>query len=77
MRTILYILFAVGGILVVFALSMVFLDDEVAQLEPQSQVVELANPEIERDVTQTGDQPASKSRSATSLPSFSPQSSAA
>ncbi len=65
MRTILYILFAVGGILVVFALSMVFLDDEVAQLEPQSQVVELANPEIERDVTQTGDQPASKSRSAT------------
>jgi len=38
-RTILYILFAVGGILVVLALSMVFLDDEVAQLEPQSQVV--------------------------------------
>ena len=63
MRTILYILFAVGGILVVLALSMVFLDDEVAQLEPQSQVVELASPEIEKGVTQTGDKLASKSRS--------------
>ena len=62
-RTILYILFAVGGILVVLALSMVFLDDEVAQLEPQSQVVELASPEIEKGVIQTGDKLASKSRS--------------
>ncbi len=60
MRTILYILFAVGGILVVLALSMVFLDDEAAQLEPQSQVVELASPEIERSIAQTGDQSASK-----------------
>jgi nucleoid-associated protein YgaU len=63
LRTILYILFAVGGILVVLALSMVFLDDEVAQLKPQSQAIELATPEIVQGVTDTSDQLTAKSES--------------
>jgi hypothetical protein len=36
----------VGGILVVLALSMVFLDDEAVQLNSQSQTIELATSEI-------------------------------
>ena len=46
MRTILYILFAVGGILVVLALSMVFSDNELAQIKPQSKTIELETSEI-------------------------------
>ena len=45
MRSILYILFAVGGVLVTIALSMVFLDDEGGQrVKPQSPSIELAKP---------------------------------
>ena len=37
---VLYILFAVGGILVVMALSMVFSDNELTQIKPQSEKIE-------------------------------------
>jgi len=44
-RSILYILFAVGGVLVTIALSMVLLDDEGGQqVKPQSPSIELAKP---------------------------------
>jgi nucleoid-associated protein YgaU len=43
-RWILYILFAVGGVLVAIALSMVFLDDETRQIEPQSQSIDISKP---------------------------------
>ncbi len=55
-RTILYILFAVGGILVVLALSMVFLDHEVAQIKPQSETIELETSEILMGGKKTNDQ---------------------
>ena len=55
-RTILYILFAVGGILVCLALSMVFLDHEVAQIKPQSETIELETSEKVPGGTQTNDQ---------------------
>ena len=43
MRSILYILFAVGGVLVAIALSMVLLDDESEQqVQPQSPSIELS-----------------------------------
>ena len=43
MRSILYILFAVGGILVAIALSMVLLDDEGGQqVKPQGPSIELS-----------------------------------
>ena len=43
MRSILYILFAVGGVLVAIALSMVLLDDEAGQqVKPQSPSIELS-----------------------------------
>ena len=60
MRITLYILFAVGGILAVLALSMVFLDDEVAQLDPQSQEVELSTLKLEIGAAQTGKQSMAK-----------------
>ncbi len=45
MRSILYILFAVGGVLVAIALSMVLLDDEGGQqVKPQSPSIELPKP---------------------------------
>ena len=45
MRPILYIMFALGGVLVVIALSMVFLDDEGGQqVQPQSPSIKLAKP---------------------------------
>lgn len=45
MRSILYILFAVGGVLVAIALSMVLLDDESGQqVQPQSPSIELSKP---------------------------------
>ena len=45
MRSILYILFAVGGVLVAIALSMVLLDDEGdQQVQPQSPSIELSKP---------------------------------
>ena len=45
MRSILYILFAVGGVLVAIALSMVLLDDEGGQqIKPQSPSIELLKP---------------------------------
>ena len=48
MRSILYILFAVGGVLVAIALSMVLLDDEgEQQVKPQSPSIELSKPSIE------------------------------
>ena len=56
LRTILYILFAVGGILVVLALSMVFLDHEGAQIKPQSETIELETSEIVQGGTQTNEQ---------------------
>ena len=43
MRSMLYILFAVGGVLVAIALSMVLLDDEGGQqVKPQSPSIELS-----------------------------------
>lgn len=53
MRTILYILFAVGGILVVLALSMVFSDHDSAQIKPQSETIELETSEPVPGGTQT------------------------
>ncbi len=45
MRSILYILFALGGVLVAIALSMVLLDDEGdQQVQPQSPSIELSKP---------------------------------
>jgi nucleoid-associated protein YgaU len=44
-RSILYVLFAVGGVLVTIALSMVLLDDEGGQqVKPQSPSIELTKP---------------------------------
>jgi hypothetical protein len=46
-RSILYILFAVGGVLVAIALSMVLLDDEGGQeVKPQSPSIELSKPAV-------------------------------
>ena len=53
---ILYILFAVGGILVVLALSMVFLDHEMAQIKPQSETIELETSKMVSGGTQADDQ---------------------
>ena len=45
MRSILYMLFALGGVLVAIALSMVLLDDESGQqVKPQSPSIELSKP---------------------------------
>ena len=45
MRSILYILFVLGGVLVAIALSMVLLDDEGGQqVQPQSPSIELSKP---------------------------------
>ena len=52
MRSILYILFAVGGVLVAIALSMVLLDDEGdQQVQPQSPSIELSQPAADKAVT--------------------------
>ena len=52
MRSILYILFAVGGVLVAIALSMVFLDDESEQqVQPQSPSIELSKPAADKAET--------------------------
>ena len=52
MRSILYILFAVGGVLVAIALSMVLLDDESEQqVQPQSPSIELSKPAADRAET--------------------------
>ena len=56
MRTILYILFAVGGILVVVAFSMVFLDYEGTQIKPQSETIELEATETVPVGTKTNNQ---------------------
>ncbi len=56
MRTVLYILFAVGGILVVLAFSMVFLDYEGTQIKPQSETIELEAIETVPVGTQTNNQ---------------------
>ena len=56
MRTILYILFAVGGILVVMAFSMVFSDYELTQIKPQSETIELEATETVAVGTQTNNQ---------------------
>ena len=49
MRLILYILFAVGGVLVAIALSMVLLDDEGdQQVQPQSPSIELSQPAADK-----------------------------
>jgi len=51
-RSILYILFAVGGVLVAIALSMVLLDDEGdQQVQPQSPSIELSQPAADKAVT--------------------------
>ena len=55
-RTILYILFGVGGILVVLALSMVFLDDDFTPIKPQSETIELETSEVMSGETRTKDQ---------------------
>ncbi len=55
-RTTLYILFAVGGILVVLALSMVFLNHEVAEIKPQSETIELETSKMVPGGTQANDQ---------------------
>ena len=52
MQSILYILFAVGGVLVAIALSMVLLDDEGdQQVQPQSPSIELSQPAADKAVT--------------------------
>ena len=52
MRSILYILFAVGGVLVAIALSMVLLDDEGdQQVQPQSPSIELSKPAADKAET--------------------------
>ena len=52
MRSILYILFALGGVLVAIALSMVFLDDEGdQQVQPQSPSIELSKPAADKAET--------------------------
>lgn len=52
MRSILYILFAVGGALVAIALSMVLLDDESEQqVQPQSPSIELSKPAADKAET--------------------------
>ena len=56
MRTILYILFAVGGILVVLAFSMVFLDHEGTPIKPQSETIELEATETVPVGTKTNNQ---------------------
>jgi len=67
-RWILYILFAVGGVLVAIALSMVILDDETQQIEPQSQSIDLSKP------LPVGAQPASLAAEPTQTdPSIAPQ----
>ena len=49
MQSILYILFAVGGVLVAIALSMVLLDDEGdQQVQPQSPSIELSKPAADK-----------------------------
>jgi nucleoid-associated protein YgaU len=51
-RLILYILFAVGGVLVAIALSMVLLDDEGdQQVQPQSPSIELSQPAADKAET--------------------------
>jgi nucleoid-associated protein YgaU len=51
-RSILYILFAVGGVLVAIALSMVLLDDESEQqVQPQSPSIELSKPAADKAET--------------------------
>jgi len=51
-RSILYILFAVGGVLVAIALSMVLLDDEGdQQVNPQSPSIELSKPAADKAET--------------------------
>jgi len=67
-RWILYILFAVGGVLVAIALSMVILDDETQQIEPQSQSIDLSKP------APVGAQPAPLAAEPTQTdPSIAPQ----
>jgi nucleoid-associated protein YgaU len=62
-RSILYILFAVGGVLVTIALSMVLLDDEGSQqVKPQSPSIELARP-----VADEAETPDASKESGTSL----------
>ena len=52
MRSILYILFALGGVLVAISLSMVLLDDEGdQQVQPQSPSIELSKPAADKAET--------------------------
>ena len=52
MRSILYVLFALGGVLVAIALSMVLLDDEGdQQVQPQSPSIELSKPAADKAET--------------------------
>jgi hypothetical protein len=54
-RIFLYMLFGVGGILVAFALGVVFFtDDETAEVAPQTQSIEL-QPNSQTDTTQAMD----------------------
>ena len=56
MQSILYILFAVGGVLVAIALSMVLLDDEGdQQVQPQSPLIELSQPAADKAETSDKD----------------------
>ena len=56
MQSILYILFAVGGVLVAIALSMVLLDDEGdQQVQPQSPSIELSQPAADKAETSDKD----------------------
>jgi len=55
-RSMLYILFAAGGVLVVIALSMVLLDDEGdQQVQPQSPSIELSQPAADKAETSDKD----------------------
>ena len=55
MRFILYILFGVGGVLVVLALGVVFFDDETVKVAPQTQSIDLSSEAVGEEETSAGD----------------------
>ena len=65
MLRILYILFAVGAVLVVLALTMVFVNDDAAHVDPQSQPIELAIPDKKQAVVPNNALPAVKTEAGT------------
>jgi nucleoid-associated protein YgaU len=72
-RSILYILFAVGGVLVAIALSMVLLDDESEQqVQPQSPSIELSKPAADKAETSDAGKDSGTSLRPTKAPPTTP-----